>query len=651
MQPQWNFRVKTAQEMNQSPQHGELFDSNEDLDQRALLVREVLQNSIDAKVDGGPPVAVAFQLGTIADPAAAGLEDLLAEPARRVSASHPAAAEDVRLDRPMRCLVVEDFNTAGLDGDVSRWTLAGADTHEGRFFYFWRNIGRSGKVGGSLGSWGLGKAVYYKASVAGTYFGLTHRAADGETNVMGLSLVGAHEINGTLYDYYGYWGVPSHASDVPVLPSMDSHQLQRFKDAFGLQRDLSTESGLSVVVPWLDDAGWRADPSSPEWTAAALAKAAIEQFYLPIAQGVLVLEFNDERESYVVTAKSIDDVARAVGAFGDEGEADRRLALARTWIQGNASVTIELPRLDLDYPGMHRWNGTAEMERIRVAWEKNGLVIVRVPLTLKSKQYGLDDRGVFSILIERDEGLAKGKVDFFREGMKVPGVTAPRFVRARALVLVQRDGIGRMLGEAENPAHTKWGDEKKLIEAGYKYRRDNVAFVRKAPSELLGMLTVVDEQQDTVALVDLFPRPAATGADMPQQSPKKGPGRRRKRRVIEEVPPIPPARPQQFRIDGRAAGFRVTSTNEAPDAVRIQAGYVGGQNPFRTPKPKDILDFDFARPGAEGIVIEPVNATIEVVAPNEFILRRVREGRFEVDVSGFDTNRDVAVRTLKAVEQ
>jgi hypothetical protein len=96
---------------------------------------------------------------------------------------------------PCRFLVVEDFGTTGLEGDTLLFRdPAPTDSSPQYFYWFWRNIGRSGKTGDELGRWGLGKTVFRAASRVGCMFGLTIRKSDQRTILMGQAkVIGARD--------------------------------------------------------------------------------------------------------------------------------------------------------------------------------------------------------------------------------------------------------------------------------------------------------------------------------------------------------------------------------------------------------------------------------------------------------------------------
>ncbi len=79
----------------------------------------------------------------------------------------------------MSYLAVADFGTRGLTGDPGAVPELDEDagTRNG-YYYFFRNVGRSGKGEGDRGRWGLGKAVLPVSSRIRAIFGLTIRPDD-----------------------------------------------------------------------------------------------------------------------------------------------------------------------------------------------------------------------------------------------------------------------------------------------------------------------------------------------------------------------------------------------------------------------------------------------------------------------------------------
>ena len=157
----WVFAEEVPVAMQTDPFEEDFFigssDSELDHGQVASLVRELVQNALDARV-GKEPVHVSFathedrvgDIGTL--DYLAGLKPHLAAISPPVP--RPAPQDDSRI----RWLAYEDFNTRGLGGDPR--TPADDQLKKGGredFYWFWRNIGRSAKGGKNLGRSGLGK--------------------------------------------------------------------------------------------------------------------------------------------------------------------------------------------------------------------------------------------------------------------------------------------------------------------------------------------------------------------------------------------------------------------------------------------------------------------------------------------------------------
>ncbi len=118
---------------------------------------------------------------------------------------------------PHGFLVCEDFGTRGLGGDPYRATDPPDGTKGEDFFWFWRNIGHSGKTGDDLGRWGLGKTVYRAASRVGCMLGLTVRHSDGKKLLMGQAVLRIHKHDETEYAPEGFWCCGCNDADTPLF--------------------------------------------------------------------------------------------------------------------------------------------------------------------------------------------------------------------------------------------------------------------------------------------------------------------------------------------------------------------------------------------------------------------------------------------------
>lgn len=201
----WSFTPLQPGKLRE-PTAGAFFSSDATGGAGAALVREGIQNSLDAKHPAASAEAVLVRISFRTGADAPLWKDV--GPWLRDARNHYRAvprngihSDDLPQfadEEPCSLLVFEDFNTAGLRGDEQA-PFPEEDPEEERrnhFFHFWRAEGRSEKPDDKLGSWGLGKDVYYRASRINTAFGLTIRAGDepGRVLLMGQTILKLHTI-------------------------------------------------------------------------------------------------------------------------------------------------------------------------------------------------------------------------------------------------------------------------------------------------------------------------------------------------------------------------------------------------------------------------------------------------------------------------
>src|SRR3989344_782054 len=244
---QWYFDTYRPQDKRRDPIQGEFFSSETISDPGRALVREGIQNSLDAAI-GNDSVLVriyvsgkenARQSRDVGEFFAGGWGHFRAEPENGLR-------EVPKDNEPCEFLVFEDFSTKGLTGNISE-VPRGKD-HKNAFAHFFRADGISDKGEGDRGSWGVGKTVFQRSSRLNTMFGFTVRHDDHRALLMGMSELKGHSLEKKDYMPDGWFG--SHREDGVVMPLEDAAPLDRFRKCFSLER--RSESGLSVVVPWLD---------------------------------------------------------------------------------------------------------------------------------------------------------------------------------------------------------------------------------------------------------------------------------------------------------------------------------------------------------------------------------------------------------------
>ena len=253
MKPDWQFKPYSPGDTYRNSTADAFFDSDTVSDPGKALVREGIQNSLDAnKIHPDKPTLVRVSLiNQDTAPSWADVEKYFGTAwphyTTERSGLHPGEIPDHQ--EKCTALVFEDMDTTGLVGDTEAWR----EPEEGDrndFFNFFRAEALTHKSPGDRGSRGVGKATFIQASRVNTLFGLTIRHNDPRRFLMGRSVLKSHRLEDKDHHGDGYFGIPSALNEGLISPIEDSSVIDEFIQSFKLER--RDESGLSVVVPWPD---------------------------------------------------------------------------------------------------------------------------------------------------------------------------------------------------------------------------------------------------------------------------------------------------------------------------------------------------------------------------------------------------------------
>jgi hypothetical protein len=632
--PDWRFRRMQPGEMNIDPIEAEFF-STEALGSLAdALVREAIQNSLDARAPGEqarvrvgfPPPAAALE-GARRDRYLAGLwPHLVADRSGLAELPAPGA--------PLGFVVVEDFGTRGLQGDPAQSEDEAVDAGGARndFYYFWRNVGRSRKSAAELGRWGLGKTVFPAASRLNAFFALTVRRDDGRRLLMGQAVLRIHRLDGARYYPYGYFG--RFAGDL-ALPVEDAGFVAQFCRDFGIAR--GTEPGLSVVIP---------HPHA-DLTPAELLPSVVRHYFVPILAGDLVVEVAHDGRSEALDAGSLGGFLRRAG-WAEAPTLERLVALAQ-W--GSRLPAERYARLPEPAPTVApRWAADEAVERalaaLREPFNRGDPVAARVPVWVKPAA-GEAACATFDVYLERDDGLAGGDEHFVRDGITVAGVKSGVPGGVRAIVSVRDRALSGLLGDSENPAHTEWQERSPRFKERYRHGPFTLRYVKGAPREIVRVLTRPAAGRDFALLRHLFALDVPTEETVRDRAPQ-GP-RRAGADGTGDSPAVDAAgKDRFFELQKLAGGFRLAGSGNGarpPRFAAVLAAYeVRRGNPFAL---YQTLDFEMDR---APIVAEVAGAEIVRRERNAVVLR-IDDPAFQLVVKGFDPRRDVRVKTAGLEEE
>lgn len=624
----WHFRPRRPDDTTRDPISGEFFSTEAIRDSAEALVREGIQNSLDARAQAGGRVRVRLFLSGDAGASAASIAPLLGGLGAHLMARGNGLREDQRPDltRACRFLVFEDFGTKGLCGDPLQWHHV--DDVSNAFFAFFRAEGESDKSASDRrGRWGVGKFVFPRASSASTFFGLTVQADSGRTLLMGRTVLKSHQVGQTYFVPDGYFGREEPLPEGPIIaPVENDNMLTTFREVFRLKR--GTLPGLSLVVPWYD----------PEITRERLVEAVVRDWFYSILAAELEVEVADSRGSITLTAASIrEELASLPDALRKEIEPLLNLTSFALSEPGRNPVTLAVAGSE----GAPRWEsdllGENDVTLLKAGLAAERPLAVRFRCMVRLKGHPPRESS-FDAFLVRDQQAETGQPVFVREGIIVSDAKGGRSSGLRSLVVCNEGALADLLGDAENPSHTEWRPDTANFKNRYVNGPTTLTFVKQAVRSLVLFLQESEDDSDPDLLRDLFSLPIPVEPDRPRRPEQDDEGDDR-----QPPPDSMPARLPRYRISRTAGGFSVARGADGasvPAELIVEVAYaVRRGNPFRR---YDRADFELIRQPLR-LSAQPRGLTSLSAEGNRLQLQ-VTDPDFHISVDGFDTNRDLAVR-------
>lgn len=596
------------------------------------IVREAVQNSLDAALPDQRTVKVTFRWLDISD----GLDAEYFENLHAEQRPHARAAgvdvDSVQSNEP-RALVIEDFGTRGLTGSID-------SKDNDNFSDFWRRHGKSHKEGGSRGRWGLGKLVYSTASELRVFYGYTRRKDDSQSHLMGQSVLSLYELDGKQYQPHSFFADQSAPSDpdrnLPV-PLQDLAAVETFQEKFSLHR--AQHSGLSIVIPYPERSIQPHD----------LTRIAIENYFFPLVSGQLELAFDDTE----ISTRNVRALAR-MHSVSIHDDTDVLFDFIEAVTRKNESEPSTRPKdcwaddskLDADdfEPD--------DIERLQKRFASGEVCSLRLPLVLKRRRpTGKQLITTYvDVHLQRPDGLQSGMDLYVRGGLTLPGERKFKSRRALGLVIAEDESICDFLGDAENPAHTKWTLEPEKLRAKYVAPKETVRVVRQALVNFYDMLCESEQERDESGLADFF---LMNGDDA-----NGGRGSRRTSTPPSprgKTPPRPndiPTKPKLITVHRSDGGFTLSTTEAISESLPLEYTITvayddGSANPSKNYHP---LDF---RLDDESNIALQLNANGNGKQQNDCSAKdnraclTIRSHPCVLRVFGFDKQRDLKVKLRK----
>ena len=587
-QPQWRFVPLSKGAKARDPMQDEFFQDQSIGDIEHALIRETVQNSLDARA-GSDPVRIVFSLGKL--------------PSEKASFWFPKevqahfSAKEIRLaslphwsDEACSYLTIEDFGTKGLEGQTNTTDPVTG----GNFYHFFRAEGLSNKGDGKRGSWGVGKVVIPRTSRARSFFAITTRASDSKSHLMGQAILRHHTIDGIQYTPDGWFSLDEDGLQIPFT---NDEVTQKLNADFCLTRQ--DEPGLGLVIPWIYE----------EYvTLPRLASAIAREYFIPILAGNLVVElvYHATGRHQCFDASSYEGLKQA-NAENEYFQEAIQLAGSLLKLETSPCVMVDVVQesgsQDLNYDWSD-YKTTMSSQEIESALEHGKIVHFKVPMVIKPAKSAAES-GHFDVLIKRKPG--RHFPLYIRDELIIPNLAnRTKTPDCFALIHASDSAIADALRRAECPAHTDWKSTRdKFQEQKYSAANRLIPFVRESAQKLLGKLMTEEGKPDHNLLAAILPLPTIDAPPQPskdkdlverEKEPQKTPH--------TELPNIPASISRCWRLR-QSAGEIHLSGNPAGFiradgyVLHLRAAYdLRGRNPF---KAHSKFDFDLYMAASKGV--------------------------------------------------
>ncbi|MGE8520605.1 MAG: hypothetical protein ACN6OK_10200 [Alcaligenes faecalis] len=511
--------------------------ANEERTSVEILVRETLQNPLDARHDG-QLVEVRYNLVSLKRNSSKFLKTLLSENCLTHFAAGGLLKPD-ELSESIEFLVIEDFGTTGLEGCYSDSSIDGQTEN---WNAFWFREGEGAKPTRSNGGAGQGKITLYAASEIRSVLALTHRVSDGKQLAFGCCRFRRnyklHDCN-ERWAKEARWGNTSNPNNL-ALPIEDSLLIEAIKEELGLMRQ--NKPGTTFIVPL------------PVGIALGeLKKAVLNEFFFPIRRGRLKVSVGNvviDHDSVAALAAGLDSHARY--------PADYRKFLEQS-ITGHIGVQptavakagwVQSTKLSADV------FDAQQLEALKKTFERSDIVSVDFPVKIRKKKSEAKE-GRFRVVLQQYLDGEQSHELFVRQDLGIDGEKrlkgSRRIQPVLSLTFIDDLELSGFLVAAEEPTHRTWNASRPKVKALYESTASLMNAVRNAALRLVEFLTPAGVR-DTTALSLYFADPQSTNT---KQRGARGDNPDSSNTEKKDLPDIPPPKPKPIEFQPLKDGFLI----------------------------------------------------------------------------------------------
>ena len=494
------------------------------------FIRELIQNAIDACFDKNQPVRLVFKLINIKKDKQNDLESLFKQILPLVKLGHNSKTQRGMVyedaDLFSKALVVEEYNTIGLTGEVDTLDNEHSDWHYSNYMF---GVNRKTKDEGG-GSAGVGKITSNILSDLRSILFLTNRSDDEETWVSGRTEFEApYKMGSTTFADVAYLteqSIPSeiekitHQEEELILqPCKKSNNIDWFSETFQVER-AKTEFGTSwAMLAPLEQADQQSSISPLQDISHYLDLILAEYFWaimlgkIEIVLGDIVLDeesvleylidrFPDAKQSWEFAADVAGYPARSL------------VRLKPNWAELD---DIEEAFLSAD-----------ELDDLREYYEDGNKVIgLKLPIKVELPDKTKKDSFIELFLRKRSLEHKNSSEYLFRDYLHISG-ESNQLSRLHGdpvdcILKIVDDPIVQLCRAAEKPDHTSFVI-KRAVNKGYAKARDPINNIKNSVTSIYKFLNELDVEDENI-LSSIF------GLLTPKAKPKQEKKKKKKRKT------------------------------------------------------------------------------------------------------------------------
>lgn len=682
---EWRFEKMEKGETREGSSLAEFFRKDVFKDFTDGLVREDVQNRLDAKrpeLADTTPVEIRFFLSEASHLDSAIIDRWLTPLKPHCNSKQCLDAYFYKkplscFDEPLRFLTIECRNTTGLKGDPAQWDESDPDITQNDFYWMLRNIGRSGKTRqkGKRGSWGIGKVVYQLASQANAIF--CYSISQNGFALMGQAQLEPHIVDGQMYRRFGYFAEFDSSGFPMPVQDISSPDVQTFKTDFNITRG-DAELGTSTVIPFCRE----------YVTFEKLVVSAIRSYLWEILKGhvVIRIETNNGATPVILEANREKLKEYIEKYFPSEAE-DKKLEKAKFLAFADFYADIiafhrgelELKRFVLKAP--ERYNNISDykglfesqdkFEAARKAYKDNEIVCVDANVVIYKKNEQGDDTSIPAQLqVFLQQGVVdRPQVSLIRDGLTILKLPGHRSMPFCALTLIERrtgeeeNPLSEFVRAAESPSHTDLKPTRAAFENVYVHGSvATLNYILNLMWDLSTAFTDVEGAENEEAFDDFFPMEGdeddggngpggQSGGDEPPDGTPTKKKTKKKKKVKPAVPPIPHKKTFYRIVEPWPHGVKVVQSDtpaqaeDLPWNLQLKLAFLAEdvRNPL---KKYDLSDFDCRQESEKHVTASLSGCEIAKSEPNRLVFK-ITSSEFSIELTGFGEKRDIFVDARK----